>query len=86
MSASQNNKSLVLDGLPQRPNLRPVEIANFLGIGLTKVYEMIGEGELPFLRIQKTLRIPRSEFERWFLANLQGGVNLERRLKGFRVS
>lgn len=39
--------------------LRPSEVARMLGIGRSKVYEMIRNGELPVVRIGTTLRIPR---------------------------
>jgi excisionase family DNA binding protein len=45
--------------------LRVEEVAWVLQIGRTKVYELIGAGELPVVRIGRSVRIPRHWLERW---------------------
>ena len=42
---------------PQRLLLRVPEAAERLGIGRTKIYEMIATGELPTIRIGRAVRI-----------------------------
>jgi excisionase family DNA binding protein len=45
--------------------LRVEEVAWVLQIGRTKVYELIGAGELPVVRIGRSVRVPRHWLERW---------------------
>jgi excisionase family DNA binding protein len=45
--------------------LRVEEAARVLQIGRTKVYELIGAGGLPVIRIGRSVRIPRRGLERW---------------------
>jgi excisionase family DNA binding protein len=45
--------------------LRAEEVARLLSIGRTKVYELIGRGELPVVRIGRSVRIPRRALEEW---------------------
>jgi excisionase family DNA binding protein len=51
-----------IDRLPQKPNLRPGEVAEFLDVSLTMVYDMIHTGDLPSLKIGAHYRIPRDSF------------------------
>jgi len=43
------------------------EAAGLLGIGVNSAYEAIARGELPHIRIGRSIRIPRAALER-FLA------------------
>ena len=45
--------------------LRPEQVGKILGVGRTKLYEMLRAGELPVIRIGRLVRIPRSELDRW---------------------
>lgn len=45
--------------------VRPVEAARLLGIGRSKLFEMLARNELPVLRIGRCVRIPRDELRRW---------------------
>lgn len=45
--------------------LRPDEVRKILGVGRTKLYEMVRTGELPVIRIGRLVRIPRAELDRW---------------------
>jgi excisionase family DNA binding protein len=38
--------------------LRPIEVAECLGIGRSKAYELIGTGAIPSLRIGTSVRVP----------------------------
>jgi len=40
--------------------LDALEVAELLGIGRTKTYELIARGELPVLRVGRCVRVPRS--------------------------
>ncbi|HYL08036.1 MAG TPA: helix-turn-helix domain-containing protein [Candidatus Udaeobacter sp.] len=41
------------------------EAATVLGIGRTKVFELLAVGELPAIRIGRCVRIPRHELVGW---------------------
>ena len=49
----------------ERLLLRPSEAAEVLGMGRTKVYAMLASGELPSVRIGKSVRIPVEALRRW---------------------
>ena len=49
--------------------LKPEETAKLLGLGRTKVYEMLAAGELPVIRIGRNVRIPREGLHRWIAAH-----------------
>ncbi len=53
------------EGAPQRLLLRIPEAAEQLGIGRTKMYEMISKGELPTIRIGRAVRISTSALRKW---------------------
>ena len=56
--------------------LRPVEAADLIGMGRAKTYEMIRHGELPSVRIGKSVRVPARELQAWVerLAERQVGA------------
>jgi excisionase family DNA binding protein len=41
------------------------QVAALLGVGKTKVFEMMASGELPVVRIGRLVRVPRAELEQW---------------------
>ena len=45
--------------------LRPVEAARLLGIGRSKLFEMLARQELGVIRIGRCVRIPRHELATW---------------------
>jgi len=51
--------------------LRPTEAADFLGIGRSKVYELIGKKELPSIRIGASVRVPLAELRLWIAARVR---------------
>ena len=53
-----------METLPAKANLRPVEIAEYLDVSLTTVYELIKSGRLPSKIVGRQLRIPRELFLR----------------------
>ncbi len=50
---------------PQRLLLRIPEVAETLGIGRTKIYEIIARGELPTVRIGRAVRISVTTLQKW---------------------
>jgi excisionase family DNA binding protein len=51
--------------VPQRLVLRIPEVMTMLGLGRTKIYELIGSGDLPVIRVGKAVRIPVTALEKW---------------------
>lgn len=45
--------------------LRPVEVADLLGIGRSKVYELVGAGVIPSVRIGSSVRVPLDSLRAW---------------------
>jgi len=57
-----------IDTLPPKANLRPQEVADFLDISSSKVYQLIHNGSLPSKRIDGAIKIPRADFSEWYAA------------------
>lgn len=53
--------------------MKPEEVARALGVGRSKVYQMLNSGELPHIRAGKSLRVPRGALETWILENTVAG-------------
>jgi excisionase family DNA binding protein len=49
--------------------LRADEVARALRLGRSKVYEMMQTGELPVVRIGRSVRVARAALEDWVRAN-----------------
>jgi prophage regulatory protein len=45
--------------------LRAEEVAELLGLGRTKVFELLTSGELPTVRIGRCVRVRREDVTRW---------------------
>lgn len=45
--------------------LRPVEAAEAIGVGRSKVYELIASGELPSVKIGGSVRVPVAGLRAW---------------------
>jgi excisionase family DNA binding protein len=45
--------------------LRPTEAAELIGIGRSKVYELLAQRELPSIRIGASIRIPVDQLRAW---------------------
>jgi excisionase family DNA binding protein len=50
---------------PRRLLLRIPEVMSMLGLGRTKIYELIATGELPVIRVGKAVRISIVALEKW---------------------
>ena len=49
----------------QRLLLRVPEVAKALGLGRTKVYELISTGELPVIRLGRAVRVSVAALHKW---------------------
>jgi excisionase family DNA binding protein len=45
--------------------LRPAEVADALGLGRTKVYTLLAQGDLPSVRIGGAVRVPVDALRLW---------------------
>lgn len=41
--------------------MRIAEVADYLGVSRSKVYQLMGEGELPWVKLGRLRRIPRTQ-------------------------
>ena len=64
------------DGAPHRLLLRIPEAAETLGLGRTKIYELIAIGELPTIRVGRAVRISVSTLQKWVEEREQQGVSV----------
>ena len=52
----------------ERLLLRPSEVAETLGIGRSKAYELIAAGTIPSIRIGASVRVPAEHLRAWIAA------------------
>ena len=45
--------------------LRPDEVASALGLGRSKTYQMLASGEIPVVRIGRSVRVPAEALKIW---------------------
>ena len=53
--------------------LRPVEAADAIGIGRSKIYELLASGELPSIRVGCSVRVPVDALRAWIARQLEAG-------------
>lgn len=51
--------------------LRPIEAAEAIGVGRSKVYELLASGELPSVRIGGSVRVPVDALRAWIARQLE---------------
>jgi len=49
--------------------LRPMEVAELLGLSRSKVFEMLASEELPVVRFGRVVRVPSEQLEEWIQAH-----------------
>ena len=52
--------------------LRPAEAAETIGIGRSKVYELLASGDLPSIRVGGSIRVPVTALHAWDRAPTRG--------------
>jgi excisionase family DNA binding protein len=57
--------------------LRPVEVAECLGIGRSKTYELIGSGVIPSIRIGSSVRVTSDGLRAWIAAQAENTTRAE---------
>jgi excisionase family DNA binding protein len=51
--------------------LKAGDVAKLLGLGRSKVFAMLAVGELPVIRLGRSVRVPRAALEDWIAENTQ---------------
>lgn len=51
--------------------LKAGDVAKLLGLGRSKVFAMLAVGELPVIRIGRSVRVPRAALEHWIAERTQ---------------
>jgi excisionase family DNA binding protein len=51
--------------------LKAGDVAKLLGLGRSKVFAMLAVGELPVIRIGRSVRVPRAALEDWIAEHTQ---------------
>lgn len=64
------------NSLPPKPNLRPSEIAEYLDVSVSTIYELIKSGDIPSKLVGRQLRIPREQFLEWDASLPSGAEDL----------
>jgi len=49
----------------ERLLLRPIEAADLLGVGRSKVYDLIATRQIPSIRVGGSIRVPARALEQW---------------------
>ena len=62
MSDHRSSAPRALEQLPPKANLRPAEIALFLGCHVATVYALIHDGVIPAVKLTRCYVIPREKF------------------------
>lgn len=51
--------------------LRPAEVAEALGVGRSKAYELIASGMIPSITVDKSRRVPADALRKWVADQLE---------------
>lgn len=62
--------------------LRPIEVAETLGISRSKVFELLSAQELPSVHIGRSTRIPKTQLEEWIESQVSWQPHVPRGLLG----
>ena len=56
----------------EKATLTVVEAAKYIGLGKTKVYELVKERVVPSIRIGRKILIPKVALDQWLLNQVRG--------------
>ncbi len=62
MTEQRSPAARAAEQLPPKANLRPAEVAAFLGFSVDTVYDLIHIGAIPAVRFARNFVIPRAQF------------------------
>ncbi len=55
----------------ERMLLRPAEAAEAIGVSRSRMYELLASGELPSIRVGRTVRVPVAALQTWIAERLK---------------
>jgi excisionase family DNA binding protein len=55
----------------ERMLLRPAEAAEAIGVSRSRMYELLASGELPSIRVGRTVRVPVAALHAWIAERLK---------------
>ena len=58
----------------EREWLKVPEVAEVLQIARSRAYELVGSGQIPSVRIGRSVRVSRKELDRWLEGQRYGDV------------
>jgi excisionase family DNA binding protein len=58
----------------ERLLLRPIEAAEAIGVGRSKIYELLASGELPSIRVGSSVRVPVDALRAWIARQLDESI------------
>lgn len=53
--------------------LRPEEAAHLLGIGRSRIYALLASGQVPSVRVGRSVRVPVDALQQWLSELIAGG-------------
>lgn len=56
-------------GSHEKPLLTVPETADYLGLGKTLTWELVGQGVIPSVRLGRLVRVPRVRLEAWLASD-----------------
>ena len=62
--------------MTEKSLLRIEEAADRLSLGRSKTYALVQQGEIPSIRIGRSVRVPALELDRWIRARTRASVDL----------
>ncbi len=61
----------------ERLLLRPVEVAEAIGVGRSKVYELLASGQLPSVRVGASVRVPVDSLRAWIASQTDDAARIQ---------
>jgi excisionase family DNA binding protein len=58
----------------ERLLLRPKEAAEVLGVGRSKMYALLAAGEVPSVRVGRSVRVPAEALQHWVASRVVAGT------------
>ena len=55
--------------------LTATEAAEAIGVGRTRIYELLASGQIPSVKIGRSVRVPTEALRRWIKERESGGLN-----------
>ena len=61
----------------ERLLLKPSEAMELIAVGRSRIYEMLASGELPSIRVGRSIRIPVKALEEWVADSQEAAAGVE---------